>query len=240
MTEQLTVIIMAAAAIGFVHTILGPDHYLPFVMLGRARGWSHLKLSLITVFCGIGHVLSSIVLGAVGIAMGIAVSDLEIIEGTRSELTSYLLIAFGLVYGAWGLRKGLLGEPHNHSHAHLDGLNHHHKHDHIATEHRHLHSDKAATRNLTTVWSLFIIFVLGPCEPLIPLLMFPAAEHSVFGIVIVSLVFGLVTVTTMTAVTLLLYSGFKIISTAWLERYVHAFAGFVIAFSGAAIAFLGL
>lgn len=238
MTEQLTVIIIAAAAIGFVHTILGPDHYIPFVMLGRARGWGHLKLCLITALCGIGHVLSSIVVGAVGIAMGIAVSDLEIIEGTRGELASYLLIAFGLVYGVWGLRKGLLGRPHNHSHAHLDGIDHLHKHDHNAPEHRHLHTDKAAARNLT-VWSLFIVFVLGPCEPLIPLLMFPAAEHSVFGIVFVSLVFGLVTVTTMTAVTLLLYSGFRIISTVWLERYVHAFAGFVIALSGATITFLG-
>jgi hypothetical protein len=44
----------------------------------------------------------------------------------------------------------------------------------------------------------------------------------------------------MTTVTLLLYSGFRIISTAWLERYVHAFAGFVIALSGAAITFMGL
>lgn len=239
MNEQLTVITMAAAAIGFVHTILGPDHYIPFVMLGRANGWGTWKLGLITASCGIGHVLSSIVLGAIGIAMGIAVSALEIIEGTRGELASYLLIAFGLVYGIWGLRKGLSEKSHNHSHVHLDGTDHLHNHDHIAQEHRHLHSDRGSNRNLT-VWSLFIVFVLGPCEPLIPLLMFPAAEHSVLGIVIVALVFGLVTTTTMTALTLLISSGFKMISTAWLERYVHAFAGFVIAFSGAAVAFLGL
>ena len=230
---------MAAATIGFAHTVLGPDHYLPFVMLGRARGWSRLKLILITVFCGIGHVLSSVVLGAVGIALGIALSDLRIIEGARGELASYLLIAFGLVYGAWGLRKGILRKPHTHTHAHINGADHHHEHDHLATEHRHKHEEKSKAKSLT-VWSLFIVFVLGPCEPLIPLLMFPAAEHSVYGIILVSLVFGLVTVTTMTTVTLLLYSGFRMISTDWLERYVHAFAGFVIAISGAAIAFLGL
>ena len=230
---------MAAAAIGFVHTILGPDHYIPFVMLGRARGWDRNKLSLITILCGIGHVLSSVVLGGIGIALGVALSDLEIIEGTRGELASYLLIAFGLVYGAWGLRNGLLGKPHTHTHVHINGADHHHEHDHLSTEHRHMHKEKSKAASLT-VWSLFIVFVLGPCEPLIPLLMFPAAEHSLQGIIIVSLVFGLVTVTTMTGVTLLLYSGFKMISTAWLERYVHAFAGFVIALSGAAIAFLGL
>ncbi len=239
MNEQLTVIILAAAAIGFAHTVLGPDHYLPFVMLGRARGWGRKKLSLITIFCGIGHVLSSVVLGGIGIALGMAVSDLEIIEGTRGELASYLLIAFGLVYGAWGLRKGLLGKPHTHTHLHINGSDHHHEHDHLSTEHRHKHEEKSKAKSLT-VWSLFIVFVLGPCEPLIPLLMFPAAEHSLQGIIIVSLVFGLVTVTTMTGVTLLLYSGFRMISTAWLERYVHAFAGFVIALSGVAIAFLGL
>lgn len=239
MNEQLAVILLAAAAIGFAHTVLGPDHYLPFVMLGRARGWSRGRLSLITALCGLGHVLSSVVLGGVGIALGIAVSDLEIIEGTRGELASYLLIAFGLIYGIWGLRKGLLGKSHTHAHAHLDGKDHHHEHNHTAHEHRHPHTSQPPAKSLT-VWSLFVVFILGPCEPLIPLLMFPAAEHSISGVILVSLVFGIVTVATMTAVTLLLYSGFRMISTAWMERYIHAFAGFVIALSGAAINFLGL
>jgi len=239
LNEQLTVIIMAAAAIGFVHTILGPDHYLPFVMLGRARGWSRLRLSMITALCGIGHVLSSVLLGAVGVALGIAVAELESIESARGQLASYLLISFGLIYGIWGLRRGFLRKPHTHSHLHNDGTDHHHKHDHLASEHRHIHKDKTSAGKLT-VWSLFIVFILGPCEPLIPLLMFPAAEHSIYGAISVSLVFGVVTVTTMTTVTLLLYSGIKMVSTAWLERYVHAFAGFIIALSGAAITFLGL
>ena len=239
MNEQLTVIILAAAAIGFVHTILGPDHYLPFVMLGRAQGWSRLRLSLITVLCGIGHVLSSVLLGALGVALGIAVAELESIESARGQLASYLLISFGLVYGIWGLRRGLLKKPHTHSHLHQEGTDHNHKHDHLNLEHRHIHKDKTSAGKLT-VWSLFIVFILGPCEPLIPLLMFPAAEHSIYGAISVSLVFGVVTVTTMTTVTLLLYSGMKMVSTAWLERYAHAFAGFIIALSGAAITFLGL
>ena len=35
-----TALLSTAAILGIVHTILGPDHYVPFVAMGRARGWS--------------------------------------------------------------------------------------------------------------------------------------------------------------------------------------------------------
>ena len=54
------------------------------------------KTSLVTILCGFGHVLSSIVIGMIGIALGIAVSRLEIVEGFRGNLAAWALIAFGL------------------------------------------------------------------------------------------------------------------------------------------------
>jgi nickel/cobalt exporter len=65
---------ITAASIGFFHTLFGPDHYLPFIMMSRAKKWSLTKTAWITVLCGIGHVGSSVVLGAIGIILGIAVS----------------------------------------------------------------------------------------------------------------------------------------------------------------------
>jgi len=56
----------------------------------------------------------------------------------------------------------------------------------------------------------------------------------------VSAVFGSVTVTTMVVMTLLLNAGLTLLPLAFMERYVHALAGGVIALSGAAIVFLGL
>ena len=238
MQTGVMVIAATAATLGFVHTVIGPDHYLPFVMIGRARNWSRPRLAVITALCGLGHVLSSIVLGFAGVALGVAVAKLEGIEGIRGDIASWALMGFGLAYALWGLRRGWLGKTHSHGHFHADGSLHDHEHHHVEGDHRHLHEgpDKATV----TVWALFIIFVLGPCEPLIPLLMVPAAEHSMWGVAFVSLVFGSVTITTMVVMTLLLNAGLRLLPLAWMERYVHALAGSVIALSGAAIVFLGL
>ncbi len=236
MTGDLWVLSATAATVGFLHTITGPDHYLPFVMIGRARHWSYARLASVTVLCGIGHVLSSIVIALVGVAAGIALSRLQALEGLRGNWATYALMGFGIAYMLWGLRKAWRGETHSHLHRHADGTVHSHPHHHLDSEHLHPHGENESI----TVWVLFAIFVLGPCEPLIPLAMVPAARHSWMGLLWIALIFGLLTVGTMTATALFLYSGVRRISLPWLERYMHALAGLVIALSGAAIVFLGL
>jgi len=76
MNEELVVLYITAASIGFFHTIFGPDHYLPFIVMSKARKWSMPKTLFITLVCGIGHIASSVILGLVGIAFGIAVMKL--------------------------------------------------------------------------------------------------------------------------------------------------------------------
>ena len=92
--DGLVTLNLAAASIAFVHTLLGPDHYLPFVAMSRTGGWSLRKTILITLACGVGHVLSSVVLGFVGIAFGMAVLKLERFEQVRGDLAGWLLLAF--------------------------------------------------------------------------------------------------------------------------------------------------
>jgi len=213
MDQEIITLIITAASIGFIHTILGPDHYLPFVGMSRARGWSMTKTVLITVICGIGHVASSIVLGLIGVAFGIGVAQLESIESVRGNLAAWALIAFGLVYAAWGIRKAMK----KHTHSHLD------------------ESDK---QGKLTPWILFTVFVLGPCEPLIPILMYPAAQKSTSGMIMVASVFAIVTITTMTTMVVVLAKGVKTIpSSGTLVRYSHALAGIVILLCGLAIQF---
>ena len=68
-----------------------------------------------------------------------------------------------------------------------------HEHEHVhENNHDHLHT-KEKIINLTP-WVLIIIFVLGPCEVLIPMLMYPAAEHGTMGVVLVSSVFAIATI----------------------------------------------
>ena len=235
MNTEILLLCGTAATIGFLHTILGPDHYLPFVVMSRARHWTMPRTALVTVLCGLGHVLSSVLLGLIGVAGGIAVTRLEAFEGLRGSLAAWLLIGFGLAYFAWGLHRAIRNRPHAHQHAH-DETVHEHEHAHV---HSHSHVHPGRTRSLTP-WILFTIFVFGPCEPLIPILMYPAAQSSLFGMILVAGIFSAVTIGTMLSVVLLSAWGVSFARLGRLEPYTHALAGATICLAGLAIQFLGL
>ena len=225
-----------AVTIGFIHTIVGPDHYLPFIVMGEARGWTIRKTMLITFLCGVGHVLSSVVVGLTGIIAGLSLSKLEFFESFRGNIAAWLLIAFGIVYMLFSIRALYRKKKHQHQHQHHDGISHEHEHDHF-TGHAHVH---LTDRKNMTPWILFIVFVLGPCEPLIPILMYPAAENNFSGVILVSLLFSVVTIATMMTVVLAFRLGLSSINLKPLEKYVNVIAGATIAVSGLAIQFLGL
>ena len=236
MMTNIGILSITAASIGFFHTLLGPDHYLPFIALSKAKKWSLTKTLLITFFCGIGHVLSSVLLGFIGIGLGIALFKLENIEAYRGDIAAWFLIIFGFLYFIWGLHRIIRNHPHRHSHIHDDGKQHIHPHQH-QNEHSHIHSEKSSN---STAWILFVIFIFGPCEPLIPLIMYPAAQSNILAVIIVTLVFAIVTIGTMLTVIGGAYYGLKNIHFHQFGKYSHAFAGVLIFLCGGAIKFLGL
>ena len=204
--------------------------------MAKARGWSLAKTLRITGYCGVAHILSSVVIGLAGIALGAELNKLVAIEEGRGSLAGWALLAFGLVYFAWGLKQ--IGRRHRHTHVHRHGdVVHSHEHDH-RTDHAHLHEGKA-TRSMTP-WALFIIFVLGPCEALIPLLMYPAAQESGMLVVVVASVFGVVTMLTMLGAVTVALLGLRQLRFEGLEKYSHAIAGAAIVACGSAINFGGL
>lgn len=237
MSQELTILLVTAASIGFFHTLFGPDHYLPFIVMGKARDWTMMKTLWITLLCGIGHIGSSVLLGFVGVALGIAVTKLEIVESFRGNLAAWALIAFGLVYFIWGLRRAVKHKAHEHAHNHADVVTHMHNHVHTK-EHAHVHERKDAAH--LTPWVLFTIFVLGPCEPLIPILMYPAAKASFWGLLMVTAIFGGATILTMIAIVTISMWGINLVPMKKVEVYTHALAGGSIGLCGMAIQFLGL
>lgn len=238
MTNELLMLIGGAASIAFIHTLLGPDHYLPFVAVARARGWSMPRTLGITALCGIGHSLGSIILGLVGVYAGRTLSDLAMIEALRGDATAWVLVAFGLVYFAWGMKRSQRHKSHSHFHSHGDGTLHRHLHNH-ASSHVHIHEAKAGM-TVFAPWGLFIIFVLGPCEPLIPLMMIPAASGEWMGMVLTVGVFTLVTIGTMIAVVVAAMLGLQAFSFTGFEKYSHAFAGGTFSLCGIGMITLGL
>jgi nickel/cobalt exporter len=235
MDEKILVLCGSSAFLGVLHTVLGPDHYLPFIVMSRARNWSYYKTGWITFLCGVGHVGSSVVLGMIGVLFGVALKDLLKIEDIRGGLASWLLVFFGIGYMVWGIFRSRKNRPHRHYHLHNGGISHVHLHTH-EKGHEHIHRSEKIV-NLTP-WVLFTIFALGPCEVLIPNLMYPASENNYLGVAAVAVVFSVATIATMIGVVLLLSFGIKNIRLGFLERYMHALAGAAVFLSGCAIVFL--
>ncbi|HWO56499.1 MAG TPA: hypothetical protein VNN55_02920 [bacterium] len=237
MNGQLKVLLGTDTTLGFIHTLLGPDHYLPFVALAKTKGWSARKTMVITILCGLGHVLGSIVLGMLGVGLGWALGSIERFEAWHGEWAAWALIGFGLVYLAWGVRQGIHNHPHTHRHVHPDGTIHSHVHGYQSAR---AHVHEGASGAPVMPWILFIIFVLGPCEPLSPVLMAPAAAHRWGGVVLVAAVFGAVIIATMCAMAWAILYGLGLLRVQQLSRWAHALAGFSLFACGGAIQWLGL
>jgi nickel/cobalt exporter len=225
--------ILAAAGIAVVHTALGPDHTLPFIMLARDRNWSTARTVRVTLVCGAGHVLSSLLLGGLGLAAGLGIGRFEIFEGLRGSFAAWMMVLFGFAYFVWGIRIALRRRagivPHEHEgHVHLHpGGGHHHR-------------DHSRKYSSTTFWVLFTIFVLGPCEPLIPLFLAPASRGNWTLAILSGAVFGLFTLVTMVSLVLLGLKGIQRLPFGILERWSFALTGVVVGSSGLAVLFLGL
>ncbi len=228
MQETWPVLALSAVTVGVVHTVLGPDHYLPFVAIGAARRWSRTRLLAVTAICGTVHIAASFAIALlVGGLMGLGVSRVEEVFGWQGDAVAWTLVVLGVAYAAWGLFR-----PHRHRHM-PDGS---HLPDQLGDGDG--GAPRATSRDVT-VWALVLIFAFGPCEAMIPLVMLPSAQGSVAGIALVLTLFGGVTVLTMTLLVGLLHAGVRLLPLRRLSRAAHPLAGGVIALCGVAI-LLGL
>lgn len=236
-------LLLAAAGIAVTHTLLGPDHYLPFLVLARARRWSRGRAVAVSALCGAGHVLSSLALGTIGLLLGFAVGSLEQAERSRGDLAAWALVAFGAAYALWGARRavresrGLRMHDHG-SHVHLHDLAHA-GHEHAAAG-ASAGRGSGGARASTGFWALFIIFVLGPCEPLIPLFILPASRGRWALAMLTAALYAALTVGFMAVLTYAGMSGLKRLPLGSLERWADSLAGAAIAGSGLLIVSLGL
>lgn len=231
MPAELSILLIASVSIACVHTLTGPDHYLPFVALSKARNWSLAKTIGWTLLCGCGHVWSSVLLALGGAAIGWSLSKIGWLESVRGGIAGWVMLLFGIVYGIWGLIRAYRNNPHKHFDLEDDGSIY-------VYEHRHGEAVAASERHKVTPWVMFIIFLLGPCEPMIPLLYYPAARQSWYGMLLLIGSYTLVTLLTMTTMVLVGYWGIGLFKMDTMERYMHALGGLTLAICGGGMVFL--
>ena len=161
------------------------------------------------------------ILAVIASSIGIAINRFDYIEQFRSEIAVWLLISLGLTYFICGIR-GVLKKQ----------------------NHEHLNYCCSSNNCSRTTLILFIISILGPCEPLIPLIMYPVIQKSILNIFLISFVFGLSTLFVMLFMVFIFIYGSgkiaKITKFSLLEKYGNVLTGGIICTCGLVVKFFGI
>src|ERR1700744_5741657 len=225
MSATTPALFAAAAGVGFGHDVL-PDHWVPLAVLGRARRYPLSKIARLSGLAGLAHVLLSIVLGALIIAVGLqfrsSVSD------AQDAIIGGLLIATGLGFGF------LQATGHGHRHDH-EGHGHGHSHDH-GHHAGHSHADLDSHRGVGRLAAIMVPFGAAASPDLTILPVFLAATTAGVATAVGSVViFGAVTVGTIVGLTLGAAKGGYQIKGEWLDRWGNAVTAVVLVVIGALI-----
>ena len=228
MSATTPALFAAAAGVGFGHAVL-PDHWVPLAVLGRARRYPLAKIARLSGLAGVAHVLLSIVLGAVIIAVGLQFR--HAVASAQDTIIGCLLIATGLGFAV--LQTSGHGHHHDHDHPHHDHDHHgHHDHEHEHDEDGH-RRDLGERRGVSGLAAVMVPFGAAASPDLTILPVFLAATAAGVATAIGSvLIFGAVTIGTIVGLTLGAAAGGYQIKGDWLDRWGNAVTAGVLVIIG--------
>jgi len=237
---DLITLLGGALLLSFLHGLI-PNHWIPFVLLGRDRGWRSGRMVFVTFLGGTAHLSSTIL---VGVAIGIAGLALSVrYEAVMRWAAPIILMAAGL----WIMARG---HGHHHAHQHDDPHAHDHAHgydrghdheagapahagDHAAG-HAHPHDNPPATASdVTTVAALCAMMFLSPCLELEAYYAI-AYRNGWLGIASVSAIYLVVTVGVMMTLVALSAKGLGLLRWSFFERNERKISGAVLILLGLA------
>lgn len=212
----LTTVAVTGFSVAFLHAAM-PTHWLPFVLVARARDWSRGRTLAITALAGLGHVALTSLLG-----LAIAWFGFQLEE----KVEVFPWIAGGLLFGfalyfAWRQFSGR-GICHHHPPGgrHLAG-------EHCGEEpgHSHWHAEMQESPLVshgagewTAVSGLFVMLTLSPCEGFLGVYL-SAVEFGWRGFFVLSAILAVATLAGMTLFTWLALRGFDRFQLKSYERY---------------------
>ena len=209
MAGPLFISILATGfAVAFLHGAM-PNHWLPFVLVGRRQGWAPGKTLVITAFASLCHSGATMALGLLLVATGMAVGDrfgavLPLVAGG-------LLIALGLFY----LVRNARGD----GHLHLPFVGR------LAPVGGGPGEAAAATMSdRTAVLGLLAILALSPCEAFLPVYL-SGLKFGWAGFGVLSLVLAAAALASMAGLTGLSLAGARWLGLKSAERYEGAVLG---------------
>ncbi len=215
-SSVLTTVAATGFTVAFFHAAI-PTHWLPFVLVARARNWSRGKTLAITALAGLGHVGLTSLLG-----LAIAWFGFQLEEKMEAFpwVAGGLLLVFSL-YFVWRQLSGR-GICHHHPPG-----GRHHADEHCGEEKEHSHWQEelkdsplvsARAGEWAAISGLFVMLTLSPCEGFLGIYL-SAVQFGWRGFFVLSVILAVATLAGMTLFTWLALLGFDRFRLKSFERY---------------------
>ncbi|MBU2493308.1 MAG: hypothetical protein KJ571_11840 [Bacteroidetes bacterium] len=201
----LSQIIIGAFLLSIVHASI-PNHWIPLVALSKSEKWNEKVTLGIIAIAGFAHTISTIIIGIIVGFFGYKLSGSYsfIIE----VIAPGILILLGIIYLILSIRSN----------------KHHHHHD------IHIDADKkknTSAINLALTTSMFFFPFLE-----IEAYFFVASKLGWEGIITVSVIYTIITITGMLLLVWLGMKGVKKIKSHFLEHHEKTITGIILVILG--------
>jgi nickel/cobalt exporter len=265
-SNSFFLLVGAAATVSILHSIL-PDHWVPLAIIARTQRWSLLRVARVSALAALGHVVASLVLGAILALIGLQFQ--HELDTQQGHIIGAILLLTGMIFLLWGLLADKYGHHHNgaeHTHSHLFGHTHthtqtddHNDHDHPhaheehgANDHSHAHEEEhdhshkhepvqqARQQTLTRRLAAIMIPFGIAASPDLTILPVALAASTLGGPTILSVlsVFAALTIATFVGLTVLATLAGYSIKGAWLEKNANTVTSLVLIVIGI-VAYIG-
>ena len=182
--------------LSLVHALI-PNHWIPMVLIGKAEHWSKQQLLFVTALAGLAHASSTILLGVLIGMLGLELaSEYQIISAAIAPL---LLIFMGLAYFGMDYRQK--------------------QHSHLPDKHK--LSGKSTGAIIAT---LSVAMFFSPCLE-IEAYYFNAGTWGWRGILLISVIYLLVSISGMLLLVSLGSKGLEHFNLQFLERHEKKITG---------------
>lgn len=202
-------IFLGSLLLGLIHPLF-PNHWIPLIAISKTEKWTNRETVVATLITGFSHTLSTIIIGIIVGFVGIKLS--ESYSYITRVAAPIILFVIGVIYIILDLR-----------------LSHHlHHHHHFDINEQSLKNKKSKSAIIIT---LCIGMFLSPCIE-IEAFYFQAATKGWIGILIVSLVYLIMTLSIMVSLVYLGLKGINKFNSNFLEKHEKLITGIVLILLG--------
>lgn len=210
MPYELSALIGGAFALSVLHALI-PNHWLPFVILGRNEKWRASTTLLATFLGGSAHLASTVIIGVILGLVGLA--SFKAFEHLYTFVAASILVILGILL----IVRHIRGKD-GHFHTHFSEVG---EHSHGKSSGRrnadstHIHAN--GKRAIVSISALVVMMFFSPCLELEAYYLV-AARLGWVGIALVSVVYFVITVGLMVVFVGLAYRGLESLKWKTLER----------------------